>query len=596
MKCAKAILAAMALLLWTAACGGGASSGGQSPSNHSDSTAQGGMNGPYTPPADDSSSQGSTSSVHTGGGSAPSGDAATGSGESGGSNPAGSDTAGSSGSETASPPAPAPIVPVDYSFVANLALDGERDADLEELPSLLTGYENESFASVLTLISGEIPDDAVLARIADSVRQVGAENEPMGPAGVDGVIGIVDASRRADRAVRRLTLLEEGLPGTPLEANGLLRFALDDAKLRAQAFADEVEAMLNGDLAAYLRGGPAELPQPVSGLLAPNPAMLTAILALDANLVSGRLLDRARAGDRNAADLVAATLELRIRMSETLGAPGSELLRPVLDEMRARIAEIDAGREPGVVLVPAPAGHAPSLFAESLPHVGIEVLDAGGAEVDARANGVRLHRREASRFQDAVVSFEDENATVSFRIHVEIVDVPMPGGRSIEIQPLVPDAVEWADSPADFSEIREDADRLFLRVDDDHEATVGFVEDGITGTFRIGLDAVPENAAGASAGGVVLGAAGVPAAGLRVSLVKVGEENRIARAADGRLLTTHTDEDGRYDFDAVPAGEYSLAIGLGEGRLLIESFSVRSAGSAPAPRIEIPEAIVPADR
>lgn len=574
MKCARMILAAMALLLWTAACGGGAAGSGADDASPAAPAATGGASGPYVPPPSSGGDTGGTT-----GGAAPA-------------SPSLPDDAAGGGASSGDATSPPPVGPAaDYLFLAEMLFSGDRDADLVEIPELLRGWENEPVADVIGMISALVSDDELLIAMDEALRRGNAAGMPAGPEVVDAIVAMIDAARRSARAERRLALLAEGLPGSALETNVMFLNQLDDARGRVEAYAARVDAMLEGELAERLRSGPAAIMPPVAPHAAADFPTLAGMQAVDAALGSGRLFGRARAGDADAADLVAACMDARIRMLDTLGQPGSEFLRPLRDEMRARLADRAAAAAGDEVIVGAgDHGRAPSLLVTAEPAVRILLHDAADGAVVEMSDGVRIEPRASADVSDVDVRLAMDDREAALRIHVRLVGDA--GEREIEIFRMSEGELELNAASDAILQSERDDDRLFLRVADDRAVRVDFRANGIEGALHFAVAGVRETQNGIRVAGRIVDESDAAVAGRRVSLRRADDPERIARGADGRLLTARTGNDGGYELDLVPAGDYALAIGRGEEAFLFAEVRVPDAGD----RIDAGEIVVPADR
>jgi len=344
---------------------------------------------------------------------------------------AGDGTVGGNPDGTAS----APAAITDHAYLTDL-LERRPSAELERMRMDLGRLAGRPVAEVWDALAAAA-EDAIVLRIRDAVAdrwEEAADAELIGA-----MMDVLEAQRRADRAQRGLDLLAQEIPMTALA--GDLAYDAGQAMLAAglTALRDGIEAALaaglRSDEAAVVDGEQvedgAEAPAAAPGYDAPpaapaTPEVLAGHAALDAALLSGTIMSRARAGEPAAIELAEVFYE---GYAERLQADGTapaalqavQMAQADLRALREQVFGIEF--EIALVADPRPARDEAYdlVIAVFGPTSGVEFM-IEGAEADGMENDgaqCRIRMPGSAEPQDLVVRAHYLGEERAIAIHVD---------------------------------------------------------------------------------------------------------------------------------------------------------------------------------
>ncbi len=353
--------------------------------------------------------------------------------------------AAGNGNTGAAPAAPAvPAVIADHGYLTVLLAE-KADAGLEKARTELKHHANlptSSFGEALRLAL----NDAI---VADIEQVLGATDQPMNEGAIDAIIDMVAAQRRADQARAALDILTQEIPASTLGANPAFDAGRALAESELSRLDDAIAYALDRGLAQAMRGrtDPRAPSYTAPAAHAASNEIIAGLAALDAAVLTGPIMTRAR-GDEAAAidmaDALYATYQSLLNANPAASATPAATLATIQQARDELATKIEVDFEIALIAVPQPDANAAyeidiaAFGADDLAEVEYEVMGSEGAMSGRTERGLKIFMAGHSNAQNLRVTARYAGAERHLDITVEprLEEAPMAAnihGRVVDI-------------------------------------------------------------------------------------------------------------------------------------------------------------------
>jgi len=332
-------------------------------------------------------------------------------------NPAG--TAGNAGNAGNAGAAPAPAPIADHVYLMVLLAEKAR-----------IELKNDAHQP------GNMMRDALEAACGDAIvadiqRVLDTIERPLGERGVDAIIDLIAAQRRADRAREALDILARDISASTLAAD--VAYAAGQAQVEGELsrLDNAISFSLHRGLEYAIRGRTDPRAPSFDAPAAPAAAneVILALAALDAAVLSGPIMSRARA-DQGAeialAETLYATYETLLNANPAADANAAATLNAIRQARAELAARSEADFEIALASRPIPDANQPcemeivALGAADAEQVEYQMVGNDDAMMERTESGVRIHLPTLETELNLQVTARYAGAERTLHIHVEL--------------------------------------------------------------------------------------------------------------------------------------------------------------------------------